>query len=189
MVVLPFRQACFAAVVCMAGVIVFHATHPGLAHTFFNPAAGGPNNGWRHLGHSNVDWGQSTYRIVDWVKQYPGKRPLTVFFALTPGRPERLLDGTEDVSTADFRGSGKRCERPPSGWYLISSEQLTLVESRYFRTQDPTDARCDHLAADYSEQVIGGRWGFRLKQRCVGQAERARRRASRSANIVVCYRR
>ncbi len=139
-VILPGRFAIGLAAVCLFGTLWFHATHLGLAHTFFNPLAGGPNNGWRHLSYSNIDWGQSTYRMVDWVKQHPEQRPMTVLFRSSQGSPQKLLADETEVFISVDRGyrPGQTAATPPrSGWYLISAYQMTFEKNRYFWDKMP----------------------------------------------------
>ncbi|WP_186774701.1 hypothetical protein [Allorhodopirellula solitaria] len=139
-VVLPGRFAIGLAAICLSGTLWFHATHLGLAHTFFNPLAGGPDNGWRHLSHSNVDWGQSTYRMVDWVKKHPEQRPMTVLFRSSLGNPEALLKDEPDVFTSVGwhypPGIRNPVPRQP-GWYLISGFPVTLQSNRFFWDKTP----------------------------------------------------
>ena len=46
--------------------------------SYFNEAAGGPNNGSKILTDSNLDWGQDIYRIKKYVAEHPdGKYSLT----------------------------------------------------------------------------------------------------------------
>jgi hypothetical protein len=131
--VLPKRFAICLAVLSLSGVIMFHALHPGLAHTFFNPLAGGPNQGWRHLGLSNVDWGQSSFRMAQWVKDHPQQRPMTVLFASIPGDPSRLLEGMDQVTfTVESTNN-----RPRDGWYLLSSQAITNTGNEYFQRANP----------------------------------------------------
>jgi len=139
-VALPKRLTIGLVAACISGRIWFHATHHGLAHTFFNPLAGGPNNGWRHLSYSNVDWGQSTYRMVDWVKNHPEQRPMTVLFRSSLGSPEELLaDETEVFAKIEWEYRlGKAVPVPQRcGWYLISSYQMTLEQNRPFQAEAP----------------------------------------------------
>jgi len=139
-VVLPKRVAFGFIAVCLSGTVWFHATHVGLAHTFFNPIAGGPNEGWRHLSYSNVDWGQSTYRMVDWVKEHPEQRPMTVLFRSDLGSPGTLIEDQRDVFTDvswNF-ADDEMAEFPRrNGWYLISSYQMTLERNAWFQNQTP----------------------------------------------------
>lgn len=137
---LPQRWAIVLVFVCLSGTMWFHATHLGLSHTFFNPLAGGPNNGWRHLSFSNVDWGQSTYRMVDWVKEHPEQRPMTVQFVSSLGNPAQLVAEEEEVftSTGWRQANGESVATPTrSGWYLISSYQMTFSQNRYFWGKQP----------------------------------------------------
>jgi len=140
MVVVPRQLAIGLAVVCLSGTVCFHIMHLGLAHTFFNPIAGGPNNGWRHLSYSNVDWGQSVYRMVDWVKKHPEQRPMTVLFRSSLGNPEQLVAGIEEVATrTDWleQADGRVAVPARLGWYLISSYRLTREENRFFWNRTP----------------------------------------------------
>ena len=142
MAALPVRVAGGLAAICLSGVFFFHATHIGLAHTFFNPIAGGPNEGWRHLTRSNVDWGQSTYRIVDWVKEHPEKRPITVLFNSSFGNPQRLLSELNHVSTQidwQKRNDEPLPTLPRPGWYLISSRRMTAEQNQFFWDKTPAE--------------------------------------------------
>lgn len=134
--------------VCVAGTLCFHATHLGLSHTFFNPIAGGPDQGWRHLSYSNVDWGQSTYRMVDWVKKHPEQRPMTVLFVSSLGGPEHLITDQADVATsvrwkasADHQGQSVI----PPGYYLLSSHQMTLQQNQPFKNLVPIERPCPDM--------------------------------------------
>lgn len=125
--------------IAMCGTLGFHATHLGQSHTFFNAIAGGPDNGWRHLSFSNVDWGQSTYRMVDWVKGHPEQRPMTVLFRSGLGDPSSLLPDLDDgFSDTSWRGrsGGLRAPQQP-GWFLVSSFQMTQKRNEFFRRQTP----------------------------------------------------
>ncbi len=39
-------------------------------------ASGGPSNGWKVLGFSNIDWGQDLLFVDKWIKDHPECRPL-----------------------------------------------------------------------------------------------------------------
>lgn len=125
--------------VVLGSSLLFHAGHIGLAHTHFNILAGGPNEGWRSLGFSNVDWGQSTYRLAEWVNEHESLRPMTVQFRSQYDTPEELL-GSDEVSTRvqwveSDSGSGLRPNRP--GWYAFSSYRLTHREFAWFWERKP----------------------------------------------------
>jgi hypothetical protein len=137
--ILPRRTAAVTVGLCLVGTVVFHATHVGQAHTHFNWLAGGPENGWRHLSLSNLDWGQSTFRMADWARAHPEKRPLTVVFVSELGMPSRLvadLDIATRVRWKHTTADGQAMV-PLAGWYLMSSEQLTHQQNQYFRNAKP----------------------------------------------------
>lgn len=147
---LPTRLAIGLVVACLSGTLWFHGTHLGLSHTFFNAFAGGPNNGWKHLSFSNLDWGQSTYRMVDWVKDHPEQRPMTVLFVSPLGNPAQLVAGQHDVfTTTGWRQSIEGLVATParSGWYLISSYQMTIQQNLYFWDKQP-------VAQPYADMLL-----------------------------------
>jgi hypothetical protein len=65
-------------IITLSDIMYFHVTHAGVSHTFFNQLVGGPRTGWRHLSFDNVDSGQSSYRIHQWLEDHPRARPITV---------------------------------------------------------------------------------------------------------------
>jgi hypothetical protein len=120
--------------VCLIGTLCFHLTHFGLAHTFFNPFAGGPKMGWKHLSHSNVDWGQSTYRMLSWVSEHPDQRPLLFLHATMVSDP---LDALPTGPHVYFDKNALPGNSGNGHWVLMSSMQLTLAENREFWNQEP----------------------------------------------------
>jgi hypothetical protein len=44
--------------------------------SYFNSLSGGPDNGWKRLGFSNVDWGQDLLLVDKWLKQHPECIPI-----------------------------------------------------------------------------------------------------------------
>jgi hypothetical protein len=161
MTVLPRWIGIAVVAVCFSGTVSFHGTHLGLAHTFFNPLAGGPDQGWRHLGYSNVDWGQSTYRMVDWILEHPEQRPMTVLFRQVPGSSRDLIAEIDDVSTnlawRQLANSGMAPKQ--AGWYLISSFQMTQKHHEFFRNLKPVaqpwpDVLLFHIASENDEAML-----------------------------------
>lgn len=45
--------------------------------SYFNTLCGGPQNGWRLLGSSNIDWGQDLLVVKKWIDDNSNCRPLT----------------------------------------------------------------------------------------------------------------
>lgn len=134
-VAFSLRVALTCSAIGLAGTLVFHCTHLGMSHTFFNQLAGGPNEGWRHLGSSNVDWGQSTYRMLDWIKANPQFRPLAVRFSATPADSMRLVAGIENVWI-----DGLPAPVSPSridGYFLVlSSSEMTFEQYGFLRDRE-----------------------------------------------------
>lgn len=88
--------------------------------SYFNEAAGGPENGPAHLLDSNIDWGQDLLYLRRWFDRHPEARPLGLAYHGTfdsklivpecesvPGGPQK---GTADASEAG----------PRPGWYAVS---------------------------------------------------------------------
>jgi hypothetical protein len=120
--------------------LVFHFQYLGLSHTYFNALGGGPNEGWRCLSFSNVDWGQSTYRLAEFARRHPDHRPLTILFRSTLGDPGALVSDLHDVYTDKVcftLDAGARMVPERRGWYALSSFQMTLPENRFFWDKIP----------------------------------------------------
>lgn len=136
--VLPQRVVALTVCLCLIGSVVFHVTHIGLAHTHINWLAGGPENGWRYLGLSNLDWGQSTYRMAGWARSHSELRPLTVVFVSELGDPSRLVSDLNIATRVRFESQDVNGHAIPSaGWYLMSSKQLAEEQNAYFRNVKP----------------------------------------------------
>lgn len=56
-------------------VVSILRVHPHYT-SYFNSLSGGPDNGWKRLGFSNVDWGQDLLLVNKWLKQHPGCIPI-----------------------------------------------------------------------------------------------------------------
>ena len=49
--------------------------------SYFNPIAGGPEHGYRHLVDSNVDVGQDLIALKNWLDTALQKKPAPVFLS------------------------------------------------------------------------------------------------------------
>lgn len=80
--------------------------------SYFNEAAGGPANGWKHLLDANIDWGQDLPRLADWQRRHPEATPFTLetYSQLTPE-----IHGLTYERATSWR-------RP--GWYAVSISKL-----------------------------------------------------------------
>jgi hypothetical protein len=83
--------------------------------SYFNELAGGPENGWRHLLDSNIDWGQDLLFLKRWTEAHPEARPLHL--AYDGGIDPHLL-GFE-YQAAPLGYSLARTSLSP-GWYAVS---------------------------------------------------------------------
>ena len=48
--------------------------------SYFNELAGGPRNAWRYFLNSNLDWGQDTYALQDWLERRERKDVMLKLF-------------------------------------------------------------------------------------------------------------
>jgi hypothetical protein len=80
--------------------------------SYFNEAAGGPNNGHFHILHGNLDAGQDLLYVRDWIERHPSKRP--VYVASWGNLPFAQLG-------LDFQDPSLAIGiSPPPGWYIVS---------------------------------------------------------------------
>jgi hypothetical protein len=127
-------------VVCLALIPVtfYQVVNPGQSHSYFNLAAGGPNNGWRHLSFDNVDPGQSAYRMLGWERANRDKRPLTIVFSAPYDSETERIEGVANQVEWKTTKDGRRIPAS-AGWYLISAFQLTWESHAYFQQKQPFD--------------------------------------------------
>lgn len=97
--------------------------------SYFNEAVGGPANGWKHLGFSNIDWGQDMYELQDWYQSHPQARPLRV---LAKSPIDHSILGFTDSSLNDALSgsveSGGESFEP--GWYALGFERMLQQHSK-----------------------------------------------------------
>jgi hypothetical protein len=131
--------------------------------TFFNAAVGGPEQGYRYLVDSNLDWGQSFKELRDWLAAHPGPRPAIA----------HLTYVDLDAYGIDYRPIAPSREglpldspfQPAPGRYVIGATPLQgLVGHRtvppsldWFRYADPV-ARVGNGLFVYDVQPYTGTW-------------------------------
>ncbi len=120
----------------MWNVVAAARIHPHYL-SYFNELAGGPDNGWKHLLESNIDWGQDLLFLKRWVDEHPEARPLHLAYY---GGMDPHLIGLEyrlapPGPKADARPQPRVPEAvgPLPGWYAIS---VNFVQGAGFRTYD-----------------------------------------------------
>jgi len=116
---------------------------------FFNPVGGGPENGWRILADSNIDWGQDLKGLKTWMAQEGVERVRLSWFG--SARPEAygidydLLPGVP-YGFVQWNDPPFNREQPEPGVYAISVTNLVGVVLpdhdlyAWFRARPP-DAR------------------------------------------------
>jgi 4-amino-4-deoxy-L-arabinose transferase-like glycosyltransferase len=89
---------------------------------YFNEAVGGPSQGYRYLGDSNLDWGQDLGLVADYVEQ--STIPPTLIAYYGTGNPGYY--GLEVPSFFDGEGNvvGFARANPAPGRYIISASRL-----------------------------------------------------------------
>lgn len=87
----------------------------------------GPENRWRHLLHSNTDWGQDLGRLRRWAETHPDARPLYVTAAVSASpalEGWHWLPPPVDPREADPIVHADRPVGPQPGWYAASVKGL-----------------------------------------------------------------
>jgi Dolichyl-phosphate-mannose-protein mannosyltransferase len=94
--------------------------------SYFNWFSGGPGNGWRVLGFSNIDWGQDILEVDNWLKAHPDRHPLVMdidyfnlngdLFGVPTADPPQLPRG---ASIDEIRKGIKETQ-----WWIISVKKL-----------------------------------------------------------------
>jgi hypothetical protein len=100
--------------------------------SYFNTLSGGPENGWRLLGFSNIDWGQDILEVDKWLKAHPDRRPLVMdidyfgmngnLFDVSTSDPPLLPKG---ASIDEVRKSITETQ-----WWIISVKKLYNLPDR-----------------------------------------------------------
>lgn len=140
------RWSIIASVLVLATALESFSVFPH-SLSFLNRAAGGPENGPRHLLNSNLDWGQDVLGLAAWAKDHPAARPLQIdFWGGFRPKDLPLWDGNvihrgwTEQDAAAFAAGGLR-----DRWVALSVNKIyeppgPADRYRYFRTHPP-DAR------------------------------------------------
>jgi len=103
--------------------------------SYFNELAGGPRAGYRHLLHSNTDWGQDILYLKQWVDEHPQARPIRlavmadVAVVWAAGLESRLPPPGPDSKRLRHPNVPRG---PIPGWYALSVNRI-LHPSRQYR--------------------------------------------------------
>lgn len=169
---IPFHMAWLRpglpGIVLAAGLAVNLSIYPHYL-AFFNMAAGGPDNGYRLLVDSNLDWGQD----LPGLARYLDERDAGTIYLSTFGTADPAYYGIEYIPLPSWPPLVPERERPPfyplnpaPGLYAISASNLVGVELyqpdsfAFFREREPV-ARIGHSIFVYEvpPHLVGdGAW-------------------------------
>jgi 4-amino-4-deoxy-L-arabinose transferase-like glycosyltransferase len=155
----------------LAGVLAWSAAIAVYIHpdnlAYFNEVAGGPDNGWRYLVDSNIDWGQSLPALRDIVKRYQlGRIKLSYFGSAHPSYYSLDFDPLPTADLTPEQGNpSTNAFYPPDptpGVYAISATNLQGIAMgpdkwdtfRYFRNLRPF-AKAGHSIFLYRVEPSG----------------------------------
>jgi hypothetical protein len=131
-----------AVVLVTLSVVSSLRVHPHYV-SYFNTLSGGPENGWRLLGFSNIDWGQDLLEVKKWIDEHPECRPVALdlqyftangeIFDLPHAMPPKL---PSDASVDEVRTDETQ-------WFIVSVRRLyNRPEStglEYLQQLEPAD--------------------------------------------------
>jgi hypothetical protein len=130
---------------------------------FFNLLAGGPNNGWRALVDSNIDWGQDLGNLKQWMDDEEIDHVWLSYFG--EGRPEYYDIDYTGLDSFPPRLMNPEAQPfypfdPAPGWYAISATTVQGVhfadhaQFDYFRTREPA-AKVGYSIFLYEQPAYG----------------------------------
>jgi hypothetical protein len=108
---------------------------------YFNELAGGPENGHRHLLHSNLDWGQDLLLVKEWCRSHGRHQPL--FMALRAPYAGLILGFSNPCSPfADVDRIDRNNPDALPAYHIVSNAYLAHYSDvyRHFATPHYIDA-------------------------------------------------
>ena len=118
----------------VAALLIWHAAESWRVRphylAYFNQVVGGPENGWRHLVDSSLDWGQDLPGLRTWLEKYArGERVFLSYF----GTGDPLHEGIRATALPALPevGAARRWHRLEPGVYALSATMLQQVYSRH----------------------------------------------------------
>ncbi|MEO5959077.1 MAG: hypothetical protein ABIR80_08165, partial [Opitutaceae bacterium] len=101
----------------VAAMVVWHAAESWRIRphylAYFNPIAGGPAGGWRHLVDSSIDWGQDLPGLRAWLETHaPREKVFLSYF----GTGDPVYEGIRATLMPTLPEAG-----PPRPWYALSA--------------------------------------------------------------------
>ncbi len=126
-----------AVVATLLGWHAAAAVHIAPHHlAYFNPLAGGPANGWRHLVDSSLDWGQDLPALRRWLETNRNDRPAYLAYFGT-GQPNYYNLPVRRLAFVDnFRFEHRYVPLEP-GVYAVSATVLQQVYTAVYGPWTP----------------------------------------------------
>jgi hypothetical protein len=121
-----------ALAILVGGLVLWHGLESWWIRphylAYFNPLAGGPTNGWRHLVDSSLDWGQDLPGLHDWLGRHAqGQQVFLSYF----GTGDPAYEGIRATALPSLPDVGR--SRPwhvlQPGIYAVSATMLQHVYS------------------------------------------------------------
>ena len=120
------------AAMTISALLAWHAAEAWWIHphylAYFNPLAGGPANGWRHLVDSSLDWGQDLPGLQRWVSAQSSGEPVYLSYFGTGDPAYEGLKATLLPSLPEI-GKARPWHALKPGLYAVSATMLQNVYS------------------------------------------------------------
>jgi hypothetical protein len=121
------------AAACVIGTLLWHAGESLRVRphylAYFNQIVGGPQNGWRHLVDSSLDWGQDLPGLSRWLRQNAAGEPVFLSYFGTGDARYEGINATA-LPTLPEVGPARRWHALTPGVYAISATMLQHVYSK-----------------------------------------------------------
>ncbi|MDX1416818.1 MAG: glycosyltransferase family 39 protein [Candidatus Promineifilaceae bacterium] len=145
---IPGTAKLAALLLAIGLAVVACATYPDFL-SYFNILAGGPQNGWRSLVDSNLDWGQDLDDLPEWMANHGVEEVWLSYFG--EARPEYYGISYRGLDSFPPRLMNPRTRPyypfdPAPGFYAISATNLQGVhftnhqQFAWFWNQNPVDS-------------------------------------------------
>lgn len=104
------------------------------SYAYFTEVIGGPSEGWKYLGDSNLDWGQDILTAKKWIEANPDKLPVYLVYSLPMIDFHKLgIDAEDGKPAVTLNGPTQ------PGWWIVFARPLLDPENRWFREHEPTE--------------------------------------------------
>ncbi len=121
-----------------AGLLVWYAFSSisvlPRSYAYFTEVVGGPENGWKYLSDSNLDWGQDLLTAKQWIQNNPDKRPVYLIYSMW------LISDFHKLGI-DAKNGRKYIEkgRPTKpGYWVVFARPMLEDKFRWFHQRSPS---------------------------------------------------